>query len=371
MRARRVGPHSSRTTLSWSLLVPLVVAQVLYWLAALVGSGWLVVLAAAAMGPPVVGLVLRPRIAALTVQVRGPGMAGVGTDVRLHVRVVNGGRRGSDPVRISLHEGHDPLALDVPALAAGAEVEIEATVAVSTRGVADERAELVAFGPFGFLKTQRTVATRPGVLTAAAPSARTLPATRATGGHDGTPSSSHRSGGGVSGIREWRPGDPAHHVHWRSSARRGRLIVLERGDAHTAAACVLAAGDAPGPHWEAVVASATGALLAAQQAGNATWALARAGADDVTRQAVPLLPVPLAGPTQVLAWSALVTPALPDGAELRALVGAVSRTGAELVVIATPGVPPHWWHDLDAACGLVAVHHVRDVRHVRHVRLDP
>ena len=34
----------------------------------------------------------------------------------------------------------------------------------------------------------------------------------------------------VRGVREWRPGDAARHVHWRSTARTGRIAVLEYGE---------------------------------------------------------------------------------------------------------------------------------------------
>jgi uncharacterized protein (DUF58 family) len=38
------------------------------------------------------------------------------------------------------------------------------------------------------------------------------------------------AGGEFMGVREYRPGDPRRHVHWRTTARAGRLIVKEFAD---------------------------------------------------------------------------------------------------------------------------------------------
>ncbi len=38
------------------------------------------------------------------------------------------------------------------------------------------------------------------------------------------------AGGEFIGVREYRPGDPPRHVHWRTTARAGRLIVREFAD---------------------------------------------------------------------------------------------------------------------------------------------
>jgi uncharacterized protein (DUF58 family) len=49
------------------------------------------------------------------------------------------------------------------------------------------------------------------------------------GGGSTPVTTSRRQGEGASffGIREYRPGDPLRHVHWRSAARLGRLTVIE------------------------------------------------------------------------------------------------------------------------------------------------
>lgn len=81
--------------------------------------------------------------------------------------------------------------------------------------------------PFGFFAAQREAAAPTGVLVF--PAYRTLqrfplldrrPATH-------NPFARVGQGGEFLGVREYRPGDSPRHVHWRSTARVGRLVVKE------------------------------------------------------------------------------------------------------------------------------------------------
>lgn len=67
------------------------------------------------------------------------------------------------------------------------------------------------------------------------------------GGGSAPLETSSRKGEGSSffGIREYRPGDPLRHVHWRSSARRGSLAVVE-WEAEESRSAVLAIETATG-----------------------------------------------------------------------------------------------------------------------------
>ena len=58
------------------------------------------------------------------------------------------------------------------------------------------------------------------------------------------------AGGEFVGVREYRPGDPRRNVHWRTTARAGRLIVKEFADQTQPALTIaldLRAGSAIGP----------------------------------------------------------------------------------------------------------------------------
>jgi uncharacterized protein (DUF58 family) len=55
-----------------------------------------------------------------------------------------------------------------------------------------------------------------------------------------TPSTQIRAGLEVSGVRNYRSGDSMRHVHWRSTARRGHLVIREYDrDGHDAAVLLL------------------------------------------------------------------------------------------------------------------------------------
>lgn len=81
-----------------------------------------------------------------------------------------------------------------------------------------------------------------------------------------------RRGGGspeAAGLRPFSPGDPMRRVHWRSSLRRGELLVRDREQEERAEAHVRLAtrGAAPGPAFEGRVARAASEVAAHLEAG--------------------------------------------------------------------------------------------------------
>ena len=60
----------------------------------------------------------------------------------------------------------------------------------------------------------------------------------------------------VRGVREWRPGDAVRHVHWRSTARTGRLAVLDYAEPTSARSACLIAGTTAEARFEAALALA-------------------------------------------------------------------------------------------------------------------
>jgi uncharacterized protein (DUF58 family) len=76
----------------------------------------------------------------------------------------------------------------------------------------------------------------------------------------------------VRGAREWRHGDAARHVHWRTTARSGKLAVLERGEPMESRLGVLLVGVAGDPGFEAALADGAAAVARAVDDGVACFA---------------------------------------------------------------------------------------------------
>ena len=71
----------------------------------------------------------------------------------------------------------------------------------------------------------------------------------------------------VLGVREWRPGDPRASVHWRSSARHGQLLVLERELPQTDDLIIALGQPGEGDAWELAISRFAATAAAAHRAG--------------------------------------------------------------------------------------------------------
>jgi len=74
--------------------------------------------------------------------------------------------------------------------------------------------------------------------------------------------------GDFAGLRDWRPGDNPKHIHWRSSAKAGRLVAREFVRTHRPEITILldTLGEA-GEAFESAVSSAAGVAVAACESG--------------------------------------------------------------------------------------------------------
>ncbi len=83
-------------------------------------------------------------------------------------------------------------------------------------------------------------------------------------------------GGGpeVLGVREWRSGDDHRWVHWRSTARSGRLTVLERGDAEAAGLRLVLIGSDRAAGFEDLLSTAASLCDRALRSGRPVTAVA-------------------------------------------------------------------------------------------------
>jgi uncharacterized protein (DUF58 family) len=74
----------------------------------------------------------------------------------------------------------------------------------------------------------------------------------------------------IGAVREWRAGDEVRDVQWRSTARTGRLTVLEREEPSTGSLVIVVVGRSGEPAFESAVATAAATGVSALHQGIAT-----------------------------------------------------------------------------------------------------
>jgi len=145
----------------------------------------------------------------------------------------------------------------------------------------------------------------------------------------------------VAGVREWRSGDAVSSVHWRSTARRGTLVVRERAAATSRHVVVALACSSDAPDWEDVIAAAAGACRAAQLAGDRLTVWVWAGGQTLGPPPVHSVPGLLDW------WAALTTSDAPaTDALARALT---SINAADVQVAISASASEQWWDEVRQA----------------------
>jgi uncharacterized protein (DUF58 family) len=319
------------TRLGW---LPLIAAPVLGVLSVMTVDSWLLLLAGASLGLGIAAILLRPKLGDLDLAVHLPTRAEQGEPVDTLLQVTNTGRRVS-PLTTLTHQcaGLTDVTVVVDALAPGGSAAVHARRTATGRGRARTSvATLTSSAPLGLVTTAASgeVPTDLTIHPALVP-VPLLP--QWSGGAQSRQAQQDRAGVDVHGIREWRSGDEARQVHWRSTARRGRLVVLEREAPRGGALTVLVAGPAATPGWEQLVSVVASHGVAALRAG--------AAASLFTQQAGhgPLVDASRLG---LLDWcAALNPPLLPDAAGVEPAVRAAGRGGR--LYVATTGAPASWW----------------------------
>lgn len=222
----------------WALAA---VALLLYFFANQTQVGWLYVLSALTAGAWLTALFLpRPMLRELSISRRVNGSANpvelelyVGETITVEINLANTGRTPALQVR---GEETCPLApaaarsqaFFVPVISPRSSAALHYETTCARRGWFEfPPVSLSTRAPFGFFSARREAAAPTGVLVF--PEYRELeslalfdemPAAQNTFTRLGV-------GGEFVGVREYRPGDTPRHVHWRSTARAGQLIVKE------------------------------------------------------------------------------------------------------------------------------------------------
>jgi uncharacterized protein (DUF58 family) len=334
---RRDPDPGARTVLAVTkaALLPVVAACLLTGLAALTDDVWLFLLASATLGTLAAALLMPPRLHGLTYRLDAPARTAVGFTSVHRVTVHNGGRRTAPTLRLTHHAaGFDDVTVAVAPLPPGATATVELPRAARRRAHGDEhRFVVTSTAPLGLLRATQTVEARQLLVVHPAPvPVRALPPYAGTS-TDGDATTS-RQGLDPAGIRDWRPGDPTRHVHWRSTARRGRPVVVEREEHRAARLALVVTGPAAAPDWERLVAAVAATAVGAHGHGRPVALLA----------GQPGLDGWCTGPaTALLDWcSALVDPPPPDAATLREAVRWAGPDG-EVLLAAPADWRSEWW----------------------------
>ncbi|MFN2526021.1 MAG: DUF58 domain-containing protein [Actinomycetota bacterium] len=273
-------------------------------------AGWLFVLAAGVLGLVLASALIRHRLSAATISRSVPQRARVGDPVRVGLTVTNTGR-GSLPLMLlsDSFPAFDPTVVACDSVRAGERAEIELVRSATRRGTfAAGPIKLSAAAPFGVLRSTRTVSVESEIVVVPRwVDLPTWPILEPSSFPSDVLHERARTGAGEEylGVRDYRPGDPRRWVHWRSSARAGRLIVREyEEETASKVALVLGGADAgtsPDSAFETLVSATASVALYALVTGHPVD-LFSTDADNGVME--------LAGPdrTTTLEWLAKVQP---------------------------------------------------------------
>lgn len=253
-------------------LVPVGLAVTFEGLAWLTGDVWLHVLAALCFATVVVACVEDPRVSGLGLTVEHPTSTTVGERSQHRFTVTNHGRRWTSTGHLRHHaHGLADVSVLLPRLAPGQSVTLEVPRLATRRGVTPGHVALVSSSaPYGLRFTTATARLMaPLVVWPALTSAPPVRPRERTDGRAET-AGAVRHGETVRGLRDWRSGDDARQVHWRSSARRGQLVVVEREAPRQARVTLLAVGPLNDARGDRAVATLATAAVQAIHGGDLT-----------------------------------------------------------------------------------------------------
>jgi uncharacterized protein (DUF58 family) len=239
-------------------------------------------------------------------------------------------------------DGLDDVTILVDSLPPGACAGVSVTRLASARGVAaDGTVTMTTSAPLGLLST-RLIGTITADLVVQPVVRRVLPPPLTDASDDGGTPVRSRSGLDVHGIRDWQRGDDARQVHWRSTARRGRLVVLEREEPRGGRLDLCVIGPDSAPDWEPLVSAVASLAVATTRSGRRVRLLACDPTESGWRELVSTQE------NALLDWCAALRTVLPPGpAALARLAAHVGR--GELTVALTRPASTWWDHAAPAA----------------------
>jgi uncharacterized protein (DUF58 family) len=260
-------------------------ACLLELLGRLVDSTTIAVAAAAALGAVIGDAALTPQLDGVMVTRRGPSRMVAGAAAPLRFVMANAKRRHGGDLQPMLLTGSHPALAELSAVTPTVRRQtsgvVDVTVVPPLRGYWPDGGTTVieARSPLGGFVRRRRYPSGGPTWVHPAP-AGPIPLPDLGVGNPDVPVGSGRSGQGLEffGIREWRSGDASSSVHWRASARRNQLVVMERERPADAALVIAVGTPGSGPAWEADLARAAATAVAARRLGRPVALLCGDGA---------------------------------------------------------------------------------------------
>jgi len=307
---------------------------VLLVLGLLKGGVWLELLGALLLGARLSASLLDPgRGQPLAVTLDQPRRVTVGDEFVAEVVVANVGSRRLPSATIAIvSPGLSDVLVGLPSLAPGVRVQVEVRRRAVHRGLVDHHeVEVVTADWFAMVQRRRADPLAQPVTIVHPPLVAADWSSRAAGMGAYSADRADRAGLDVLAVREWQVGDQLRHVHWRSTARHGQVMVAARAEPGDERLCLL-------------VASASGERLTDDFVGRvaAGGVSELRGGRGVSLFAVQpgLPPLDHARPADVLDWCAqLSAPSLPSEAELATIAERVPP-GQEIRLVCDVAPPP-------------------------------
>jgi uncharacterized protein (DUF58 family) len=312
-------------------------ALLMFTLLWLTGNSWFLLLAGAAIGVFGLGATSRAQINDLTLHARHEPRVAVGDELVGVLAVSNSGSRTTSPVSLVVRTGGlADVTVYVGPLWPGESADVPIARTALLRGVVElTRVEMTSSPSLGLVRA-RLEREFPEHVTIHPEQRRADEAVRTRRLADDVEGDSVRGPGpDPLGVREWRHGDNYRHVHWRSTARHGRLVVLERGDTPVSALQLAMVGPDGLADFEEALATAAATCDRAMRSGRSvTVAAWLAGGPTVA----------LVGSRLELLdwWSALTQVALPDPRAFARSATAIFGTG-ELAVAGPLAALDSWF----------------------------
>lgn len=284
-------------------------------------AGWIFILSAGVLGLVLSGVFTWHRLGAATVTRSLPARAGVGEDVAVTLAVHNSSSKRTPVMRVEdRFPAFEEVAVACESLRPGSSATIELERTALSRGVFDSgEVKLATAAPFGLMRTRRSTEAPSRLIVHPAVtdvSGFPLPETPATTADEALVVARSGAGEVFAGVRDYRPGDQRRWIHWRTTARTGRLAVREHEEPARSPVVLVVAGLGSDDTAEHVASAAASIGLYALTQGRPVHCLGRGCFGEHVENATRV---------EILDWAAALEPS--DSTPEDEVVGAFRRWG--------------------------------------------